>query len=72
MTDRIAGKVKWFNSEKAFGFIVPNNGDGDVFVHLSAVEKAGLSTLVEGQSITFRIDTAKNGRKAAVDIELEK
>ena len=50
------GTVKWFNSTKGFGFIQPDNGGADVFVHISAVERAGLSTLVEGQKINFEIE----------------
>jgi len=47
------GTVKWFNSQKGFGFIQPNDGGNDVFVHISAVERAGLGTLNEGQSISY-------------------
>ena len=47
------GKVKWFDSRKGFGFIEPEGGGGDVFVHISAVERAGLSSLSEGQRISF-------------------
>ncbi|TIT35733.1 MAG: cold-shock protein, partial [Mesorhizobium sp.] len=50
------GTVKWFNSTKGFGFIQPVSGGADVFVHISAVERAGLSTLVEGQKINFEIE----------------
>src|SRR5262245_678726 len=49
------GTVKWFNNQKGFGFIQPDNGDKDVFVHISAVERAGLSTLNEGQKVSFDI-----------------
>ena len=59
------GKVKWFNSEKSFGFIQPDNGGPDVFVHISAVERAGLSTLNEGQRVTFDVATERGKMKAA-------
>jgi len=51
------GVVKWFNSSKGYGFISPNGGGQDVFVHISAVEKAGLQSLVEGQSVEFEVVT---------------
>ncbi|TIU24893.1 MAG: cold-shock protein, partial [Mesorhizobium sp.] len=50
------GTVKWFNSTKGFGFIQPDNGGQDVFVHISAVERAGLSTLNEGQKINYEVE----------------
>jgi CspA family cold shock protein len=50
-----SGTVKWFNSQKGFGFIQPESGDQDVFVHISAVERAGLSNLNEGQKISFEV-----------------
>jgi CspA family cold shock protein len=59
------GKVKWFNSQKGFGFIQPDNGGPDVFVHISAVERAGLSTLNEGQQVTFDIATERGKTNAA-------
>jgi len=51
------GTVKWFNAQKGFGFIQPNDGGNDVFVHISAVERAGLSCLAEGQKLMFEIQT---------------
>jgi CspA family cold shock protein len=60
-----AGKVKWFNSQKGFGFIQPDNGGPDVSVHISAVERAGLSTLNEGQQVTFDIATERGKANAA-------
>jgi CspA family cold shock protein len=51
------GTVKWFNGQKGFGFIQPNDGSNDVFVHISAVERSGLSGLAEGQKVTFEIKT---------------
>jgi cold shock protein len=60
------GTVKWFNSTKGFGFIQPDNGGTDVFVHISAVERAGLSNLVEGQKINFEIEQdRKTGKSSA-------
>lgn len=60
------GTVKWFNSQKGFGFIQPDNGGPDVFVHISAVERAGLSTLNEGQKISFETEKdARSGKMAA-------
>jgi CspA family cold shock protein len=60
------GTVKWFNSTKGFGFIQPDNGGQDVFVHVSAVERAGLSNLVEGQKINFEIEQdRKTGKSSA-------
>lgn len=62
------GTVKWFNSQKGFGFIQPDNGGPDVFVHISAVERAGLRTLNEGQKVSFEI-TSERGRNAATDLK---
>ena len=53
------GTVKWFNGQKGFGFIQPNDGGQDVFVHISAVERAGLSGLAEGQKVNFEVKTDK-------------
>ena len=60
------GTVKWFNSQKGFGFIQPDNGDKDVFVHISAVERAGLNTLNEGQKVSFDVvDDRRTGKSSA-------
>ena len=59
------GTVKWFNSTKGFGFIAPDNGGKDVFVHISAVERAGLGTLREGQKVNYEITTGRDGRQSA-------
>lgn len=60
------GTVKWFNTTKGFGFIQPDNGGADVFVHVSAVERAGMRDLVEGQKISFEImRDNKSGKSAA-------
>lgn len=59
------GTVKWFNATKGFGFIQPDDGGQDVFVHISAVERAGLSTLVEGQKINFEIEQDRRTGKSS-------
>ncbi len=61
------GTVKWFNPTKGFGFIVPDEGGNDVFVHISAVEKAGMGTLQEGQKINYEL-TEDNGKTYASDL----
>jgi cold shock protein len=63
------GTVKWFNSQKGFGFIQPSDGTSDVFVHISAVERAGLSTLNEGQRVSFDV-TKERGKSAATNLKL--
>jgi CspA family cold shock protein len=62
------GAVKWFNPTKGYGFVAPDEGGKDVFVHISAVQKAGLRTLAEGQKIGFEIEMQQNGRSAAVNL----
>ena len=63
------GTVKWFNSQKGFGFIQPESGNKDVFVHISAVERAGMSTLNEGQKVSFDIVAdRKTGKSAAENL----
>ena len=61
------GTVKWFNNTKGYGFIEPSDGSGDVFVHISAVEKAGFRNLVEGQKINFEVQQDK-GKSSAVNL----
>jgi len=61
------GTVKWFNGTKGFGFIQPDDGSKDVFVHISAVEKAGLYQLNEGQKVSFEVVQDKRSGKAAAD-----
>jgi cold shock protein len=63
------GTVKWFNAQKGFGFIQPSDGAKDVFVHISAVEKAGLGTLNEGQKVKYDVVTER-GRSAAGNLSL--
>jgi CspA family cold shock protein len=58
-----SGTVKWFNATKGFGFIQPDDGGNDVFVHISAVERAGLGSLTEGQKITFELERDKKSGK---------
>jgi cold shock protein len=58
-----SGTVKWFNATKGFGFIQPDDGGNDVFVHISAVERAGLGSLSEGQKITFELERDKKSGK---------
>ena len=72
METRMAtGTVKWFNPTKGYGFIQPTGGGGkDVFVHISAVEQAGLSTLNEGQSIEFEIESNR-GKESAVKLKVK-
>ena len=62
------GTVKWFNSEKGYGFIQPDGGGKDVFVHISAVERAGLRSLNEGQAVSFELKDER-GKTAAVDLK---
>ena len=64
------GTVKWFNSMKHFGFIQPDDGTKDVFVHISAVEKAGLKGLQEGQRVKFEVARDEKGKLSAVDLAL--
>ena len=64
------GTVKWFNATKGFGFIQPTEGGKDVFVHISAVERAGLNGLNEGQKVSYEIATER-GRSAAVNLKAE-
>ena len=64
------GKVKWFNPVKGYGFIEPEEGGKDVFVHVTAVRAAGLETLKDDQAVTFEIETAEDGRQSATDIAI--
>ena len=63
------GKVKWFNATKGFGFIAPDSGGKDVFVHVSAVERAGYSSLAEGAKVTYDI-VANRGKESAENLKL--
>ena len=61
------GTVKWFNATKGFGFIQPDDGGNDVFVHISAVERAGLGTLNEGQKVSFEVVADRRSGKSSAD-----
>lgn len=64
------GTVKWFNTTKGFGFIQPDNGEADVFVHISAVQRAGMSDLVEGQKVSFELERdRKSGKMSAGQLQ---
>ena len=64
------GTVKWFNPAKGFGFIEPEDGGADAFVHISAVEKAGLSTLNDGQKVSFELTPGQNGKASAENLSI--
>ena len=66
-----AGRVKWFNTTKGFGFIEPEDGSRDVFVHISAVQQAGLMELREGQRVSFELVPGKDGRQSAGDLTVQ-
>ena len=63
------GKVKWFNSQKGYGFIEPEEGSQDVFVHISAVKAAGMDALSDGQAVSYELGTGQNGKTSAVNLE---
>jgi CspA family cold shock protein len=63
------GTVKWFNSQKGYGFIQPDEGGPDVFVHISAVERAGMTNLKEGQKLSYELERGRNGKSAAVNLK---
>jgi cold shock protein len=65
-----AGTVKWFNAQKGYGFIRPDDGASDVFVHISAVEQAGLRGLNEGQKVTYDVERGRQGKTAAVNLKI--
>ena len=64
------GTVKFFNTTKGFGFIIPEDGDKDVFVHISALEKSGINQLNDGQKVSYELETNK-GKTSAVNIQLQ-
>jgi len=64
------GTVKWFNTTKGFGFIAPDEGGKDVFVHISAAERSGLTGLQDNQKVTYELQAGRDGRESAVNLEL--
>ena len=64
------GTVKWFNTQKGYGFINPDEGDNDVFVHITAVQNSGLNGLNEGQKVTYELEEQRKGKMAAVGLGL--
>lgn len=64
------GTVKWFNTNKGFGFIEPEDGSKDAFVHISAVERAGLTSIHEGQKITYDLQSGQNGKTSAENLSV--
>jgi len=68
-TKMTIGTVKWFNSQKGYGFIQPEDGSKDVFVHISAVERAGLGNLHEGQKVSFELERGQQGKTSAVNLQ---
>ena len=66
-----SGTVKWFNPTKGFGFIQPDDGSNDAFVHISAVERAGLGTLNEGQKVSYELQRGQNGKSSAENLTID-
>jgi cold shock protein len=65
------GTVKWFNTQKGYGFIQPDDGSADVFVHISAVERSGIGYLNEGQKISYEVEKGRNGKSSAVGLKAQ-
>jgi CspA family cold shock protein len=64
------GTVKWFNSTKGFGFIAPESGGKDVFVHISSLERSGMTSLADDQKVTFDVESGRDGRESAINLQL--
>ncbi|PFG62707.1 putative cold-shock DNA-binding protein [Thioclava sp. ES.031] len=64
------GTVKWFNTTKGFGFIAPDSGGKDVFLHISAVERAGLTSVSDDQKVTYDVESGRDGRESAANLQL--
>jgi CspA family cold shock protein len=69
-TEMANGTVKWFNTTKGYGFIAPESGGKDVFVHISAVERSGLTGLADDQKVTYDLESGRDGRESAINIAL--
>ena len=69
-THMATGTVKWFNTTKGFGFIAPETGGKDVFVHISAVERSGLTGLADNQKVSYDLESGRDGRESATNLEL--
>jgi CspA family cold shock protein len=67
--DPMIGTVKWFNAAKGYGFIAPQDGAKDVFVHISAVEQSSLGSLTEGQKVSFEVERGQQGKVSAVNLQ---
>ena len=65
----ITGSVKFFNSDKGYGFIAPEDGSNDAFVHISAVERAGMATLTKDQRVSYELETDRRGKTSAVNLQ---
>ena len=64
------GTVKWFNTTKGYGFIAPDDGGKDAFVHITAVQRAGLQTLAEGQRVEYELQVGQNGKSSAQNLQI--
>lgn len=69
-TDMATGTVKWFNTDKGYGFIAPEGGGKDVFVHIRALERSGLRDLQDNQKVSYELEAGRDGRESAGNIEL--